>query len=106
LIEARLAGKVLVTGQDADLVACQRIVHGTQAMTIYKPVKLLATRAAELAFALAKGRPVIVNSAIDNGARSVPAVFLDVVVVNKDNLRDTVIADGFCTAADVFGAGQ
>ena len=42
LIEEGLAGKVIVTGQDADLAACQRIVAGTQSMTIYKPLKQLA----------------------------------------------------------------
>ena len=49
LCEEGLAGKVLVTGQDADLVALQRIAAGTQAMTIYKPLRTLAQGAAELA---------------------------------------------------------
>src|ERR1019366_5941610 len=51
LTEQKLAGKVLVTGQDADLAACQRIVQGTQSMTVYKPLALLANKAAELAVA-------------------------------------------------------
>ena len=45
--------QVLVTGQDAELVALQRIARGTQAMTIYKPLKTLAQRGAELAVTLA-----------------------------------------------------
>ena len=49
LAEQKLAGKVLVSGQDAELVACQRIVAGTQSMTVYKPIKLLAHKAAEVA---------------------------------------------------------
>ncbi len=49
LTEAGLAGKVLVTGQDAELAACQRIVAGTQTMTIYKPLAKLANGCAELA---------------------------------------------------------
>ena len=53
LSENRLAGQVYVTGQDADLVACQRIVEGTQYMTVYKPIELLAQRAAEMAVAMA-----------------------------------------------------
>ncbi len=44
LIEEGLAGKVLVTGQDADLAACQRIVRGTQTMSVYKPLARLADR--------------------------------------------------------------
>ncbi len=55
LSERRMAGKVCVVGQDADLDACQRIVEGTQCMTVYKPVEKLARRAAELAVALAEG---------------------------------------------------
>src|SRR6267378_3099659 len=34
-----LEGKVLVTGQDAQLDACQRIAEGRQTMTIYKAIK-------------------------------------------------------------------
>jgi D-xylose transport system substrate-binding protein len=105
LKESGLAGKVLVTGQDAELVACQRIARGTQAMTIYKPIRNLATRAAELAVDMAKGRPVIARAALANGAKDVPSVLLDVVAVTKDNLRETVVADGFHPEADVF-AGE
>ena len=43
LAENRMAGEILVVGQDADLAACQRIVEGTQVMTVYKPVEKLAT---------------------------------------------------------------
>lgn len=52
LAENRLAGKVVMVGQDADLAACQRIVEGTQTMTVYKPVEELAQTAAEFAAAL------------------------------------------------------
>lgn len=52
LAENRLAGKVVLVGQDADLAACQRIVEGTQTMTVYKPVEELAKTAAEFAAAL------------------------------------------------------
>jgi D-xylose transport system substrate-binding protein len=106
LKEAKLAGTVLVTGQDADDVACQRIAAGTQSMTIYKPIKHLATRAAELAVALARGKPVVANGAIANGRKDVPAVLLDIVVVRKDNLRETVIADGYHTAETILGKAE
>lgn len=52
LAENRLAGRVVLVGQDADLSACQRIVEGTQTMTVYKPVEQLAQKAAEFACAL------------------------------------------------------
>jgi D-xylose transport system substrate-binding protein len=104
LTEEGLAGKILVTGQDAELAACQRIVAGTQSLTIYKPLKQLATKAAELAVRLARRQPVIAHADLDNGKVKVPSVFLDVVSVTKENLRETVIADGFHKEADVFRA--
>jgi D-xylose transport system substrate-binding protein len=103
LLEEGLAGKVLVTGQDAELSACQRIVAGTQAMTIYKPLTQLASQAAEVAVKLAKGRPIIAKSELDNGRVKVPSIFLDVVSVTKENLLDTVVKDGFHKKEALFG---
>ena len=98
-----LIRKVVVTGQDADLVALQRIARGTQAMTIYKPLKQLAGRGAELAVQLARRVPIIARVGVDNGFKEVPAELLDMIVVTRDNLRETVIRDGFRSAAEVFG---
>ncbi|MBT7299389.1 MAG: substrate-binding domain-containing protein [Victivallales bacterium] len=102
LKEEGLAGKRLVTGQDADLVACQRIAGGTQTMTIYKPVSKLARRAAELAVAMAKGEPVVANSSLANGRRDVPSVFLKVHSIDRDSL-EILIKDEFHSRADIFG---
>ena len=102
LIEEGLAGKVIVTGQDADLAACQRIVAGTQTMTVYKPLTQLAKRAAELAVKLAQRKPFIAKAETDNGKIPVPSVLLDIVAVTKDNIRETVVADGFRKEAEVF----
>lgn len=102
LLEEGLAGRIPVTGQDADLVACQRIAQGTQAMTIYKPIKALATRAAELAVAVAAGKPVIANAGLNNGKVEVPSVLLEVVAVNRENLAETVIKDGFHRREEIF----
>jgi D-xylose transport system substrate-binding protein len=103
LSEAGLAGKVIVTGQDAELAACQRIARGTQAMTIYKPLKVLATKAAEAAVAMAKSKPIIASQTINNGKVDVPTVFNPVYAVTKDNLRSTVIKEGFHSEAEVYG---
>ena len=106
LIEEGLAGKVLVTGQDADLAACQRIVHGAQTMTVYKPIQNLANQAAELAVKLATGQPVIARDEIDNGQVKVPSIFLDIVAVTKENLEATVIKDGFLKKEEVFKGAE
>jgi D-xylose transport system substrate-binding protein len=102
LTEEGLAGKIIVTGQDADLAACQRIAQGTQAMTVYKPIQSIATQAAGLALRLARRQPVIARDAVANGKTDVPSVLLDIVTVTKENLRDTVVKDGFRKEADVF----
>ncbi len=102
LSEEGLAGKILVTGQDAELSACQRIVNGTQAMTIYKPLSQLAKQAAEAATKMAKRKPVFTLGKIDNKKVEVPSILLGVVVVTKENMMDTVVKDGFHKAADVY----
>ena len=104
LREEGVAGKVPVTGQDAELVACQRIVGGVQSMTIYKPVEQLAKRATEVALALATGKPVIAKDSTNNGKIDVPSIFHDVVTVTRDNIDQTVIADGFHTRELVYKA--
>jgi D-xylose transport system substrate-binding protein len=104
LSEEGLAGKVVVTGQDAELVACQRVVAGTQAMTVYKPIDRLAASAIDLAVRMASGRPVIARQSVNNGKVDVPAVLSDVVVATRENMMDTVVRDGFHSRAEVFGA--
>ena len=102
LSEEGLAGKVLVTGQDADLVALQRIATGTQAMTIYKPLHTLAQGAAELAVKMASGKPVIARQTVNNGAIDVPSVLFDVVTVTSANIDETVVKDGLYRHEDIF----
>jgi D-xylose transport system substrate-binding protein len=94
--------RVLVTGQDAEVVALQRIAAGTQAMTIYKPLHTLAQGAAELALRLATAKPIIARQATNNGAGDVPSVLFDVVTVTSDNIVTTVVADGQVSYDDVY----
>lgn len=97
LIEEGLAGKLLVTGQDAELAACQRILRGTQTMSVYKPLPKLAVFAAEAAVKLARGEKVETNTALDNGFKKVPTALQDIMVVDKENLEKVLVADGFHT---------
>lgn len=102
LEEQKLAGKTLVSGQDADLAACQRIVEGTQSMTVYKAIAPLATRAAEIAVALARRSTPESNAKLNNGQKDVPSLFLTPIAVDKNNMADTVIRDGFLKLEDVY----
>jgi D-xylose transport system substrate-binding protein len=103
LAEQKLAGTVLVSGQDAELSACQRIAAGTQSMTVYKPIRQLAFRAAEIAVRLARKQPIgVPTRGVSNGKIDVPSVLLDPVAVDRENLASTVIADGYQKMEDVY----
>lgn len=101
LIEEKRTG-ILVTGQDAELPACQRIAAGSQSMTIYKPLALLAEGAAEVAVRMAKRQVIVANGSVENGHGAIPAVLYNVVTVSKENLNETVVKDGFLKADDIF----
>jgi len=103
LSERRLAGKVAVVGQDADLLSCQRIVEGTQLMTVYKPIPKLAERAALLAVKMANKEHPVPEQYIDNNSgQRIPFFVETPIAVFKDNMDDTVIRDGFHTKEDVY----
>lgn len=97
-----LAGKIPVSGQDADLAAAQRIVGGTQTMTVYKPIQELTLKAAELAFMMAKGEIPDTDRKVNNGKIEVPSVLLAPIAVDKSNMDATIIADGFHARDDVY----
>ncbi|KAA0544063.1 D-xylose ABC transporter substrate-binding protein [Bacillus sp. BGMRC 2118] len=97
-----LLGKVPVAGQDADLAAAQRIVEGTQTMTVYKPIEALSREAASLAVKLAKGEEIKTTRTMNNGKIEVPSVLLLPIRVDISNINDTIIADGFHSKEDVY----
>jgi D-xylose transport system substrate-binding protein len=101
LREHNLAGKVPVSGQDADLANIICIAQGTQTMTVYKPIKMEAARAAEEAVHLAKGEKTGADGTISNGKIKVPTIMLKPVLVTKDNIKTTVVKDGFQTLRDI-----
>lgn len=102
LAEKRLAGKVYVVGQDADLEACQRIVEGTQVMTVYKPVEKLAQAAAEYAIKLAKQEPIEGLKTMFDGDEEISYVFLEPIAVTKENIDEVIIDSGYHLKEDVY----
>ncbi|WP_314508058.1 substrate-binding domain-containing protein [uncultured Microbacterium sp.] len=87
----------IVTGQDAELTAIQRILTGDQEMTVYKAIRPQAERAAEVAVALIEGEEIIAPLEI----QGTPATLLQPVAVTIENIMDTVVADGFWTVEDI-----
>ncbi|HET7329714.1 substrate-binding domain-containing protein, partial [Dyella sp.] len=97
-----LAGKVPVSGQDADLAAVKRVIDGTQAMTVYKPIKQIATQAAQLAVELVRDEKPKYTTTLNNGSKDVNTVLLDPILLTQQNV-DVVIRDGFYTHAQIYG---
>jgi D-xylose transport system substrate-binding protein len=102
LAAQNLAGKVPISGQDADLAAVKRVIAGTQTVTVYKPLKLIASEAAKLTVQLIKGEKPAFNAELDNGFKKVPSVLLTPIALTKDNV-DLVVKDGFYTKEQVEG---
>ena len=102
LEQSGLVGKVLVTGQDAQLDAVQKIAAGKQAMTIYKPIKPLADSAVDNALKLARGEQLSAPDKVNNGKIDVPSILQEPMAVDKDNLMSTVIKDGYHKLEDVY----
>jgi D-xylose transport system substrate-binding protein len=86
-----------ITGQDAELAAIQRIVAGQQYMTIYKPIKVEAEKAAEVAVQIANGEEVTGTTDF----QGVKSFIFTPVVVTQDNVADTVVKDGFYSVEDI-----
>jgi D-xylose transport system substrate-binding protein len=96
--------KIPITGQDAELAGIQRIVAGEQYMTVYKAIKAEAEAAAQLAYDVSQGKTPsasTVNGKTNNGQLDVPSVLLTPVTVTVDNIKDTIIKDGFWKASEI-----
>ena len=98
----KLAGKVAVSGQDADLAAVRRVIAGTQSMTVYKPLKEIASNAARLAVQLVRNEKPAYNAKLANGFKQVDTVLLKPVLLNKSNV-DLLVKDGFYSQSQLAG---
>lgn len=98
-----LAGKVPVTGQDAELAAAQRIVAGTQSMTVYKDTRALGDAAMKAAVKLAKGEKLDnATQVVNNDVFDVPSILLTPITVTKDNIDKELIESGYLNKDDVY----
>ncbi len=102
LSEHRLASNVFLVGQDADLAACQRIVEGTQLMTVYKPVEKLAKEAAELVVRMIQKDMPAIPATINDGKYDVPYEKLAPIMVTRDNIDEVIIDGGFHRREQVY----
>ncbi|MFI8188658.1 sugar ABC transporter substrate-binding protein [Streptomyces sp. NPDC085946] len=98
-----------VTGQDAELDGVQRIVSGEQYMSVYKSYPEEAESAAEMAVAKVQGRDIqfdaLTRDRVDSPThKDIPAQLVPVVALTRDNIEDTVIADGIYKLSDICTA--
>jgi D-xylose transport system substrate-binding protein len=97
-----LAGEIAISGQDADLAAVQRVAEGTQTMTIYKPIKDIASESAKVAVKLGNGEEVEADESVNNGLVDVPFIKLEPISVTKDNIVDTIVEDNFHEYDEIY----
>lgn len=106
LREAGRAGEVYVAGADADLTNCQWVATGLQGMDVLKELGPLATGAADVAVALARGEDPTpkVSSSANRVVRegSVPTLVLPVTPFDRTNLEEVVVGTGFHPRAALF----
>ncbi len=93
-----LQGKVPTTGQDASLEGVQNVVLGTQGVTVFKDIRLQAQAAAQITADILQGKtPTNINAHVNNSQVSVPSVMLQVVPIDKANVK-TLVTNGWITS--------
>ena len=102
LAAQNLDGKVPITGQDAELSAAQRIVEGTQTMTVFKDTRELGKKAVELAIKMANGESIEETTKLNNNKMDVSSYLLVPVAVDKDNIKEVLVDSGYLKEEDVF----
>ncbi len=102
LIEKNSVGSVLVTGQDAELDICRMIVRGEVEMTVYKPIEKLGDVSSKIIWNAINNLEVETNTTFNNKTRDVPAYLLEPIVVNKENIEETIIKDNYYSKEQIY----
>lgn len=98
-----LAGKVIVTGQDAQVDAATRIVKGLQSMTVYKDTRALGHASIDAAILLAEGKfPDTQGQTVNNGKIAVQSLLLTPIEVTKENIDQLLIESGYLKKEEVY----
>ena len=101
-----LAGDIPVTGQDATDEGLQRVLLGTQCVTVYKAIQKEADAASQLAIAMVNGdtdaADALATATVEDTetGEQVASVLAEPQPIFADSVKD-VVADGFTTAANL-----
>lgn len=102
LLDNQISQYPVITGQNAELQSVRDIVKGHQYMTVYKPLKLEAEQAAEIAIKLAKNEKIETTQTVFNGSIEVPSILIEPIGVDVSNIRTTIVKDGFLKEEDIY----
>lgn len=94
-----------VSGQDAEISACRRVVKGTQTATVYKPIDDLAKKASEFAVLLGSKKTIpedLSEQTVFNGSKDVPVYWLEPALVTSSNINEVIIEPGFHTKKEIY----
>jgi len=86
--DAGQADLPIVTGQDSEAASIPLIMSGQQYSTIYKDTRELVATAIEMAQDLQKGDDPATTTETDNGNVEVPTLYLEPVIVTKENAAE------------------
>jgi len=102
LQDNNLAGKIPVTGQDAEVLAARRIIDGTQLMTVFKDTRILGRKAVELSIKMINNEKIDDVIMFNNGKKDVNAILLSPVSVYKENLDELLVQSGYLNRDAVY----
>ncbi len=87
----------IITGQDCDIVSVKNMIKGTQAMSIFKDTRTLASKVVEMVDALMQGKKAPVNDTktYNNGTGIIPSYLCEPVYGSKDNYKALLIDSGY-----------
>ncbi len=108
-----LLGTVVLSGQDADVAALQRVAAGAQSVSVWKDARALGTAAGEAAVQLAGGASLaevegtteFTYTNKESGAETIlTSILLTPIAITQENLQEVVDAN-WITAEDLCSTG-
>ena len=93
----------IITGQDCDIVSVKNMIKGTQAMSIFKDTRTLASKVVEMVDAIMQGKKAPVNDTktYNNGKGVIPSYLCEPVFGTKDNYKELLVDTGYYTEAQL-----
>jgi putative multiple sugar transport system substrate-binding protein len=95
----------IITGQDAELMACKNILSGRQSQTIFKDTRMLAAKCVTMVQAVLEGTEPEINdtTTYDNGVIVVPSYLCEPISVDIDNMKSILVDDSGYYSAEEIG---